>query len=100
MSHRNILIISAACAISYACYVRGDQNPYARYVANAFQSIDRWSLEQVSNDELFGGAVSGMVAVLNGHGDHYTSFIPHERAVPWHRSADSTDRKSSSTYGH
>ena len=32
MSQRNLLILYWRPPLSYACYVRGEQNPYARYV--------------------------------------------------------------------
>ena len=32
MSHRNLLLLLGALVVSYACYVRAEQNPYARYV--------------------------------------------------------------------
>jgi len=65
MPQRNLLILLLATAVSYACYVRGEQNPYARYVADGLAAIDEGALESVPDRELFQGAMDGMVGVLN-----------------------------------
>lgn len=79
MSHRNLLILLATLVVSYACYVRAEQNPYARYVAAGFSIIDRWSLENAPDQELFNAAMDGMVAVLHRHGDEHSEFIDAQR---------------------
>lgn len=75
MSRRNLLLLFATGIVSYACYVRGEQNPYARYVAAGYSVVNRWSLEEVPDQELFEGAMRGMVAVLGRHGDEHSLFI-------------------------
>jgi carboxyl-terminal processing protease len=75
MSRRNLLLLFATGLVSYACYVRGEQNPYARYVAAGYSVINRSSLEEVPDQELFEGAMRGMVAVLGKHGDEHSLFI-------------------------
>lgn len=75
MSRRNLLLLFATGMVSYACYVRGEQNPYARYVAAGYSVVNRWSLEEVPDQELFEGAMRGMVAVLGRHGDEHSLFI-------------------------
>lgn len=75
MSYRNLLLLLAAAVVSYACYVRAEQNPYARHVAAGFSVIDSWSLEEAPDDELFNGAMHGMVSVLHKHGDQHTEFV-------------------------
>ncbi len=80
MSLRNLLIFLTAAIISYACYVRAEQNPYARYVASSYSIIDRWSLVNPPDQELFDGALSGMVEVLNKRGDEHSMFVDgHDR---------------------
>lgn len=83
MSQRNFLILVIATALSYACYVRGEQNPFARYVSGALDSIETDSLEQVPNEELFIGAMDGMIGVLRNHGDQHSQFISREDADPY-----------------
>ncbi|MCH7750615.1 MAG: S41 family peptidase [Planctomycetes bacterium] len=78
MSRRNMLLLIATGLVSYACYVRGEQNPYPRYVAAGYSVIDRWSLEDVPDEELFEGAMRGMVAVLGKHGDEHSLFVNQE----------------------
>ena len=75
MSHRNLLLLFTAAVISYACYVRAEQNPYARYVAAGFSVIDRLALEDAPDEELFNAAMHGMVSVLHKHGDQHSEFV-------------------------
>lgn len=69
------MLLFAAAVVSYACYVRAEQNPYARHVAAGFSVIDSWSLEQAPDDELFNGAMHGMVSVLHKYGDQHSEFV-------------------------
>ena len=41
MSQRNLLLLLLAIAVSYVCYVQGEQNPYGRYVADGLATIKR-----------------------------------------------------------
>ncbi|MEX0612899.1 MAG: S41 family peptidase [Pirellulales bacterium] len=82
MPQRNLSILLLATVVSYACYVRGEQNPYARYLADGLAAVEEGSLERVPNGELFSGAMEGMVGVLRRHGDEHSQFIPEEEADP------------------
>jgi carboxyl-terminal processing protease len=82
MSHRNLLILLLAVAVSYACYVRGEQNSYARYVAEGLAMIDENALDRVPDRELFEGAMRGMVGVLHSHGDQHSEFLDQDDADP------------------
>jgi carboxyl-terminal processing protease len=75
MSYRNLMLMFATLAVAYACYVRAEQNPYARYVADGFSLIDRSALAAAPDEELFDGAMHGMVAVLHKYGDQHSEFI-------------------------
>jgi len=75
MPHRNLLLLFAATLISYACYVRAEQNPYARYIAAGYSAIDRWSLQNAPDQELFEGAMQGMIDVLRKSGDEHSAFV-------------------------
>jgi carboxyl-terminal processing protease len=75
MSQRNLVILLAATAISFACYARGEQNPFARFAASALATIGQDSLEPVTNRELFDAAMNGMVDVLHRHGDPHSQFF-------------------------
>ena len=82
MPHRNLLLLLATAVISYACYVRAEQNPYARYLASGYSAIDRWSLQDTPDQELFEGAMRGMIEVLRKSGDPHSAFVNeriHER---------------------
>lgn len=75
MPQRNFLILLLTAVLSFACYVRGDQNPFARYVANGLDSIEDGSLHPVPNEELYTGAMEGMISALRKHGDEHSQFI-------------------------
>ena len=82
MPQRNFLILLAMIAVSYACYVRGEQNPYARFVASGLAAIDEDAMERVPDRELFNGAMQGMVDVLHRHGDEHSEFLTEDEADP------------------
>ncbi len=68
-----------AIMVSYACFVRAEQNPYARYVEAGFSVIDRWSLQDMPDQELFEGAMRGMIDVLREHGDEHSRFVDEQQ---------------------
>ena len=82
MPQRNLVILLLVTAFSYTCYVRGGQNPFARYVAGGLEEIEEDSLEPVPGRELFDGAMQGMVDVLHRHGDEHSQYLPAEEADP------------------
>ncbi len=57
MSRRNLLILLLAVVVSYACYLRGEQNPFARYASEGLTTIKQSSLDAVPSRELFDGAM-------------------------------------------
>ena len=75
MSQRNLLLLITGLVLSYVCYVRAEQNPYARYVAIGYSVIDRHSLSEIPDQALFNGAMQGMVQVLKENGDEYSGFV-------------------------
>lgn len=75
MPHRNLLLIVIVSALSYVCYWRCEQNPYARYTATTYALVDDSSWIDVPEEELFTGAVEGMVDVLRRHGDEHSQYI-------------------------
>lgn len=74
MSRRNLLVLLLSVVVSYACYLRGEQNPFARYAAQGLSIIKQGSLDPVPNRELFDGAMRGMVGVLQKHGDQHSEY--------------------------
>ncbi len=75
MSRRNLFSFVSVLLLSYVCYVRAEQNPYARYVAASYSVIDRWSLVSPPDQELFDGAMNGMIGVLHKRGDEHSMFV-------------------------
>ena len=82
MSRRNLLILLLAVIISYACYLRGEQNPFARFAAEGLDTIREGSLDAIPSRELFDGAMRGMVGVLHKHGDEHSQYLDEAAANP------------------
>jgi carboxyl-terminal processing protease len=82
MSRRNLLVLLAAIAVSSACYLRGEQNPYSRYTADGLTTIKNSSLDSVTGRELFEGAMHGMVEVLHKRGDAHSQYLNEAEADP------------------
>jgi carboxyl-terminal processing protease len=74
MSRRTLLILLLAVVLSYACYLRGEQNPFARYASEGLETVQKDALDAVSGRELFDGAMRGMVGVLRKHGDQHSEY--------------------------
>ena len=75
MSRRALTILVAALAGCLLCALRAEHNPYARSASRAFELIDGEALEQPSDEDLFAGAVRGMVAVLRARGDRHSAYL-------------------------
>jgi carboxyl-terminal processing protease len=82
MSRRNLLILLITVVVSYACYLRGERDPFARYAAEGLDTIRQGSLEAVPDRELFDGAMRGMVGVLHKHGDQHSQYLNEAEANP------------------
>jgi carboxyl-terminal processing protease len=82
MSRRNLLVLLLVSVVSYACYLRGEQNPYSRYTAEGLATIEHTSLDTVPSRELFDGAMRGMVEVLHKHGDAHSEYLNEAEANP------------------
>lgn len=75
MSRRNLYSLLGCLLLSILCYVRGEHDPYARYLLEGYKKIDRFALEDVPDEELFEGAMQGMIGVLRERGDPYSEFL-------------------------
>ena len=82
MSRRNLSVLFAALAIGLLCYARADRSPHARYTSRAFRLIDELALEEPPDEELFAGAVRGMVGVLRQRGDVHSGYLEPTSAEP------------------
>lgn len=82
MSRRNVTVLIVALAVGLVCYARCERNPYARYASRAYRLVDDLALEDPPDDELFGGAVRGMVAVLRQRGDVHSGYLEPSSAEP------------------
>jgi carboxyl-terminal processing protease len=82
MPQRNLIAILLTTAVAYACYVRGERVPQARYVASGLTAIQQGALQRVPSDELVDGAMHGMVEVLRRHGDEHSQYLTGDEADP------------------
>jgi carboxyl-terminal processing protease len=82
MPQRNLIILFLTSLVAYACYVRGERIPHARHVASGLTTIQTGALERVPGEELFDGAMHGMVDVLRRHGDEHSQYLPGDEAEP------------------
>jgi carboxyl-terminal processing protease len=80
MSRRNLTLLLLATAFCWLCFIRNEQDPYARYMVEGYEKIDRHAYQQVPDRELFQGAMDGMVAVLKRAGDDHSQFITERQA--------------------
>lgn len=81
MSQRNYSIILLMLAVSYACHVRADRVRHARYLGQAIHVIEQRALDPPTRQELFDGAMRGMVDVLHKRGDEHSHFFSSKRAA-------------------
>ncbi|TWU00674.1 putative CtpA-like serine protease [Botrimarina colliarenosi] len=82
MSRRNLTVLFIGIAVGLLCFARSERNPYVRYVSRAYELVDDLALEEPPDQELFAGAVSGMVAVLRQRGDVHSGFLAPSSAEP------------------
>lgn len=81
MSQRNLFLLLAGSLFCLVCFVRAERSPYARYLAAGYSLVDRWALEDPPDQELFNGAMHGMMEVLEARGDEHSQFITADRAA-------------------
>lgn len=82
MSRRNLTVLFTAIVVGLLCYSRSERNPYARSTSRAYRLIDELSLENPPDDDLFAGAVRGMVGVLRQRGDVHSGYLEPTDAEP------------------
>ena len=82
MSRRNLIVLTAALAVAMLCIARTEPNPYARQASRGYQLIDEFALEDPTDNDLFAGAMRGMVDVLKSQGDQHSAYIEPREADP------------------
>ncbi|MGD0655230.1 MAG: S41 family peptidase [Thermoguttaceae bacterium] len=77
MPRRNLLFLLAVGIFALVCYQKVQTNQYGQLLSESLEIINRLSLEKVEPEELFEGALDGMVERLNAGGlDENSSYIP------------------------
>jgi carboxyl-terminal processing protease len=71
MPRRNLLLLIGVSLVSLICYQKVLSNRYGRILVDAMTQIERRSLEPVGQEDLFEGAMEGMVGRL----DEFSAFI-------------------------
>ena len=84
MPRRTLWIIFAVAVISLACYERADHNRYGRWFSEVMEAIEHNYVEPVSEQDLFEGALNGMVGRL----DDYSAFLTRSEAPQFEESLD------------
>ncbi|MEN0109592.1 MAG: S41 family peptidase [Planctomycetota bacterium] len=82
MPRRNSGILLVAMLIGAFCAARVERNPYARHAAEAYALVEERALEDPPDEELFAGAVRGMVSVLRRRGDTHSDYLDPRAAEP------------------
>lgn len=72
MPRRNLVVLVAVGVLSLMCYQKAYKNQYGRIFVDVMNQIDQRSLEPVGQEELFLGAMEGMVGRLK---DPHSSFL-------------------------
>lgn len=67
MPLRNFLVIFVVAIVSFACYSVTAKNRYANLFAEVLEIVNKEALTEVSEDELFTSAMSGMLKNLDEH---------------------------------
>jgi carboxyl-terminal processing protease len=73
MPRRNLVWLLALSVVGLACYHKAQRGRYAHTFANAMALVERRALEPVAGQQLFEGAMQGMMSRL---GDPYSAYIP------------------------
>lgn len=84
MPRRNLLVLVFVGIGSLICYQKIESNRYGRILVDAMTQIERHSLEPVGQEELFEGAMEGMVDRL----DEYSAFINHRKLPEFHETIE------------
>ena len=72
MPRRNLFLLILVSAVSLICYQKVQTNHYGWILADAMDQIVGRSLKEIGQDELFEGAMKGMINELE---DPYSGFI-------------------------
>ena len=67
MPKRNVLIITVTLLLSLICYSKIPHNQYVRLYQRAAAMLDARYVEEIDQQQLFQGAMNGMMATLDEH---------------------------------
>lgn len=84
MPRRTLWLIFAVAVFSMVCYERADRNPYGRWFSEVLDVINRHYVEPVDEQQLFEGALAGVVNKL----DEYSAFLPRTLAPQFQQALD------------
>ena len=85
MPRRNFILVLAIGFVSLMCYEKAQRNCYARIVIRVMDKIETSFLEEVNPQDLFEGAIKGMVDRL---GDPNSAYIPPAKEQEFDESID------------
>ena len=85
MPRRNIHMLLLVSLLSLICYQKVQRNRYGRIFVEVMDQIDRRSLEEVDQENLFQGALEGLVGRLD---DPYSMYIAPKMLGEFHEALD------------
>jgi len=85
MPRRNLFIMTAVAVVCMLCYQKAERGRFGRVLVDAMDQIHRRYVEPVAPEELFAGAMEGMVARLN---DPYSAYIDPEQLQEFNEAID------------
>jgi len=82
MPRRNLFLLAMVGLVSLICYQKVQHNPYGRTFVDAMAQIEQRFVEPIAQDELFEGAMEGMVSRLD---DNSAFIAPKRLSEFWER---------------
>src|SRR4030042_5887996 len=70
MPRRNFVLLLVLAVVSLVCYQKVQRNHYGQILTEAMEQIDDRYLEDIGEEELFEGAMEGLIGRL----DYYSAF--------------------------
>ncbi len=85
MPRRNLALLLAITLVSLLCYQHAERNDGARVLVGAMETIENRALEEVETQELFEGAIEGMLDKLD---DEHSAYITPQAIEAFYETLD------------
>ena len=81
MPLRNFICILLVGLVSLVCYERRDRNLYGRYFSEVIEKIEDEALLDISQQQLWNGAMEGIIARMRVAGDQHSAFYSSDKVT-------------------